>query len=114
MNVEQLRQELRRRCERNPRYSIRAFARALEIHPSTLAAILAEKRPLTRKTAIRLASRLAKDLKPFDSVNALEIGDRSSQSDMDGRGSQTDVTVDPANQDCLGKVPTPDKEPHTP
>ncbi|MEQ1877308.1 MAG: DUF4423 domain-containing protein [Bdellovibrionia bacterium] len=61
MVVEHLREELKRRCERNPRYSIRAFARSLNIHPSTLAAILSQKRPLTPKTAERLLSSLGMD-----------------------------------------------------
>jgi len=61
MVVEHLREELKRRCERNPRYSIRAFARSLDIHPSTLAAILSQKRPLTPKTAERLLSSLGMD-----------------------------------------------------
>lgn len=61
MVVDHLKEELKRRAERNPRYSIRAFARALNIHPSTLAAILSEKRPLTPKTAERLLSNLGMD-----------------------------------------------------
>jgi len=42
-----LQEELTRRCALNPRYSLRAFARRLEVHHSTLSQILRGKRRLT-------------------------------------------------------------------
>lgn len=43
-----LQAELVRRCNQNPRYSLRAFARMLEIEPSALSKILSGKRGISR------------------------------------------------------------------
>ena len=53
-----LQNELLKRCEKNPHYSLRSFAKSLEISPSALSAILNKKRNLTDKTAKRLALKL--------------------------------------------------------
>jgi hypothetical protein len=50
--------ELRRRRERNPRYSLRAFARRLGTHHSTLSALIQRRRRLTPLAARRLGARL--------------------------------------------------------
>lgn len=44
-----LQSELVKRCKVNPSYSLRAFARHLEVEPSYLSKILRGKRPLTQK-----------------------------------------------------------------
>lgn len=46
---------------RNPRRSMRAFARKLEISPSTLSEILSGKRSITSKMARRIAEKLELD-----------------------------------------------------
>ena len=51
--------ELRRRRERNPRYSLRAFARTLGTHHSTLSQLLAHRRRLTPRAIRRLGGRAA-------------------------------------------------------
>ncbi|HTL11225.1 MAG TPA: TIGR02147 family protein [Bdellovibrionota bacterium] len=53
-----LRRELERRCRTNPRYSLRAFARALQISPTALSLVLSGKRPLSRKAAHKVAQVL--------------------------------------------------------
>ncbi|RZA06617.1 MAG: TIGR02147 family protein [Proteobacteria bacterium] len=53
-----LQQELIRRCDRNPNYSLRSFAKTLAISSSALSAILNGKRPLTEKTTLRLGAAL--------------------------------------------------------
>ena len=53
-----LRAELTRRCARNPSYSLRAFARALEVDHATLSQILRGRRALTRDTIVQLGQRL--------------------------------------------------------
>lgn len=53
-----LRSELIRRCQKNPGYSMRAFARNLEIDGSTLSKILRGKRPLGEKTITYLGLKL--------------------------------------------------------
>ncbi len=53
-----LREELVGRCQKNPRYSQRAFARFLSVDHSTLAKLLNGKRPLGKKTVLRLGTKL--------------------------------------------------------
>jgi transcriptional regulator with XRE-family HTH domain len=50
--------ELARRRARNPRYSLRAFARALGTHHSTLSQILHRRRRLTARAIEQLGARL--------------------------------------------------------
>lgn len=49
-----LREEFTTRQKRNARYSLRAFARALQIHSSTLSAIMSGKRKITPQQAQRI------------------------------------------------------------
>ena len=53
-----LKEELDGRCQQNPRYSLRAFARDLELAPSRLSEILNRKQGLSRKGATRIAEIL--------------------------------------------------------
>lgn len=53
-----LQDELEKRCKKNPRFSLRAFARTLEVEPSALSKILHGKRALTPKMLMRMASQL--------------------------------------------------------
>ena len=55
---EWLKQEFSDRCRRNPRYSLRAFARDLLFLPSRLSDVLNGKQGLSAKTASQLARRL--------------------------------------------------------
>jgi transcriptional regulator with XRE-family HTH domain len=50
--------ELKRRRRVNPRYSLRAFARTVNIEHSTLSQLLRGKRPITWKAIHRIASRV--------------------------------------------------------
>lgn len=58
MLLEHLRGELENRSRKNPRYSVRAFARSLRIDSSTLSALLNGKRPVTAQTAKRILEEL--------------------------------------------------------
>ncbi len=53
--------ELAERCQRNPRYSIRAFAIWLRVDHSTLAKLLRGIRPVSGSTVVRLGTRLGFD-----------------------------------------------------
>lgn len=53
-----LQQELIRRCEKNPGYSLRSFARSLGIHHTTLSRLLAGKRGLNSRSIQRLCEAL--------------------------------------------------------
>lgn len=54
-----LQRELLRRCQVNPKYSLRAFAKALEMSPAALSLILAGKRRLSSKAGERVATKLS-------------------------------------------------------
>jgi hypothetical protein len=58
MLIDHLQRTYAERCRRNPQYSLRAFAKSLEIDSSTLSALIRRKRPLTAKTAQRLIGNL--------------------------------------------------------
>lgn len=73
-----LQTELVRRCERNPNYSLRSFAKALGISSSALSSILNGKRPLTEKTTIRLGTALglgAGEIKEFREAESFRKAD---------------------------------------
>lgn len=53
-----LQAELVERCRKNPRYSLRAFAKFLEIEPSFLSKILSRKRSITKAIFERFSKRL--------------------------------------------------------
>lgn len=53
-----LREELSRRIENNPRYSLRSFAKALNVEPGALSQILLGKRFLSEKMIERLLKRI--------------------------------------------------------
>lgn len=53
-----LQAELIKRCERNSRYSLRAFAQSLQISHATLSHILASRRPLTKSIILKLGNQL--------------------------------------------------------
>lgn len=54
-----LQTELSRRCERNPKYSLRAFAKALGLSHATLSQMMSGKRPVSRKSLKKIAESLA-------------------------------------------------------
>jgi uncharacterized protein (TIGR02147 family) len=58
MLIEHLQKTFAERSRRNPQYSLRSFARALDIDSSTLSALLRRKRPLTAKQAQKLIGAL--------------------------------------------------------
>jgi plasmid maintenance system antidote protein VapI len=50
--------ELERRKKKNPRYSLRAFAQALQVDPSALSRILSGKQELSLQSCLRLVKQL--------------------------------------------------------
>lgn len=57
-HLELIAQEFRRRKGRNSRYSLRAFASFLALHPSALSRVLAGKQDLSLKGAMAVVRRL--------------------------------------------------------
>ena len=57
--IELLQRELTRRISTNPKYSLRAFARALDVSPATLSLILSRKIRLSKRNIEKMAKTLA-------------------------------------------------------
>jgi len=55
---EMLREELQKRNGRNPRYSLRAFAKCLGVDVAALSRVLSNKQTITMKTANKIVSKL--------------------------------------------------------
>ena len=53
-----LKEELAKRCDRNPNYSLRAFSRSIGVDAANLSKILSEKKSLGQKQAERVLERL--------------------------------------------------------
>jgi len=81
-----LQQELIRRIKQNPNYSLRSFAKNLEIEPSSLSQILSNKRTLTDKMILKLSNKLS--LSPKE-INKLING--NDQKSQDKNYSQNDL-----------------------
>ncbi len=62
-----LKSKLEERCQANPRYSLRAFARDLELSPSRLCLVLKYKQGLSEKFARKIAKNL--DFSPEQSLH---------------------------------------------
>lgn len=65
-----LQEELQRRKDKNPAYSLRAFAKSLSMSPAQLSQLVSGKRPLTLKTFEKVARELM--LSPIEKKRALE------------------------------------------
>lgn len=83
-----LNQELARRCERNPRYSLRSFAKAIGVSPANLSLVMNGKRDISKRTAKKILERVdlnakdsalflrqtgQKDLLPAENISLAEI-----------------------------------------
>lgn len=81
-----LQRQFTERCKRNARFSLRAFARGLDIDPSSLSQILSGKRPLSKRLAHSICDRLSaspKDLKSFGLLTAESSDEIYQQVDVD-------------------------------
>ena len=57
--VQLLSAEFSRRSQRNPRYSLRAYARSMGLSHTVLSLVLSGKRPLSKKAALKVSAELA-------------------------------------------------------
>jgi uncharacterized protein (TIGR02147 family) len=85
-----LRQELVQRTKSNPRYTLRTFAKYLELSPATLSSVLNGKRKLSIKRARRIAQQL--DLSPREEKTFVGLVEESH-----------DPVAKPANEDSALK-----------
>src|SRR3954452_16555937 len=106
-----LQTELARRCSRNERYSLRAFAADVGVNHSTLSQLLRERRPLTERTIRLIGSRLKLSDDVIDAFVAREkvLGDSSASSSSAAplaqirqlTGDAASVVSDPAHYTIL-------------
>jgi plasmid maintenance system antidote protein VapI len=82
-----LQDELDKRCKKNPRFSLRAFARTLEVEPSALSKILHGKRALTPKMLMRMASQLGLPEQEIERFTSKQASSRNSDSYRDLKDS---------------------------
>lgn len=75
-----LQQHFTERCKKNPRYSLRAFAKSLDIDPSSLSQILSGKRNLSLKGIYGLCVKLSAT--PVD-MNRFGLSQTSKNKDDD-------------------------------
>jgi uncharacterized protein (TIGR02147 family) len=66
-----IRNELAVRIQKNPNYSMRAFAKLLQVNIGTLSSILNGKRPLTEKSLAKFCDRL--NLAPVKKQKAMQL-----------------------------------------
>jgi len=103
-----LRAELTRRCARNSSYSLRAFARALDVDHATLSQILRGKRALTRDTILELGKRLGLE------GSRLEAFARDAEAVRDGPPAYSPsldaaaIVADPLHHQLLALTHTED------
>ncbi len=88
-----LQDELTNRCARNPNYSLRAFAKFLEISPSALSALINGKRPISQKTKQRLGIKLGLQLRELEKFKVTPHGNRKNLDAVDRKEFQQ-VTID--------------------
>jgi transcriptional regulator with XRE-family HTH domain len=63
-----LNKELSKRTRKNPSYSLRAFAKHLEVSPSALSAMMSGKRPITKKSVQNLGLRMGLSIKKIEEI----------------------------------------------
>jgi uncharacterized protein (TIGR02147 family) len=92
-----LQAELGRRCDKNPQYSLRAFAKYLGIDHATISQLLRGKRPLTPRTILKLGTRLGLDRAAIDGYVAHEAYWRNRAADEVAQGEIQQLANDAAN-----------------
>jgi uncharacterized protein (TIGR02147 family) len=89
-----LQDELTSRCAKNPNYSLRSFAKALDVSPSALSAMLSGKRPITHRMKEKLGLKLGLALSDLKQLKSQPHGNSKQNSDSaDVEGFQQ-LTID--------------------
>jgi transcriptional regulator with XRE-family HTH domain len=90
--VDLLQERLALARRRNPRYSLRSFARQLELDHSTLSQVLRGKRPLTAKAVRRIGARLglSGDLTDYD----IRCARGSTPAGVPASGPEAQISLD--------------------
>jgi uncharacterized protein (TIGR02147 family) len=92
-----LQAELGRRCAGNPQYSLRAFAKYLASDHATLSQLLRGRRPLTKRTIVKLGTRLGLDRPAIDRYAAHEACWESKAATAAGYSEVQKLAADTAS-----------------
>jgi hypothetical protein len=84
--------EFARRRSVNPRYSLRAFARSIDVEHSTLSQLLRGKRPMTWKSIGRIARTVR-----WPGASVLKVSSQETRFDSRSVARQLGVSVDEVN-----------------
>jgi transcriptional regulator with XRE-family HTH domain len=66
-------EEFNKRCHRNPKYSLRAFARSIRVDPSLLSKFFKGERGLSKKTIFRLGQAVNVPFSQISQVKELQV-----------------------------------------
>jgi predicted enzyme related to lactoylglutathione lyase/plasmid maintenance system antidote protein VapI len=106
-----LRSELARRCAHNERYSMRAFARQLDIDPATLSQLLRGRRALTPQTVEHLGRAIGLDDATIADLAREAARARSDTAEARAPGVAhvaAAIAGDPVHHELLALVSTDD------
>lgn len=84
--------ELERRCQQNPRYSMRAFAKALGLSPAMLSLVIAGRRGLSRSAARKVSTCLG--LSPQDAQHFIRNAARARTMAPPSLGEFSQLSLD--------------------
>ncbi len=113
LHLKLLKEEFQRRCRQNPQFSLRSFAKNLDMDPSLLSKVFRRQRPLSAPQAKKIIEQCkmsASDKKLFWSSLVQE---RTSQfkaldeSQNDGASSSPSVTKQPLSHDLFQMISEP-------
>jgi len=93
-----MKEEFEERCKRNSHYSLRAFARDLQISPSRISEIFADKMGLSRNNALKIAKKLGysdSEIEIFLALVESEHG-RGKRIKEKAKERLTELKTDPA------------------
>lgn len=97
-----LQDQLSARCAKNPNYSLRSFAKFLEISPSALSAIIRSKRSVTEKMKERLGLKLGLSIEQLENLKANPHGNRRLE-----KGSKPAPRFEPIAVDTFSIISDP-------
>jgi predicted enzyme related to lactoylglutathione lyase/plasmid maintenance system antidote protein VapI len=110
-----LRSELTRRCAQNERYSLRAFAKQLDVDHATLSQLLRGRREVTPETVRRLGERLAISPALLEELVADAVAVETDRRNAPNVAADAaNILLDPIHESILALVSTEGFRPDVP
>lgn len=85
---------LAKKMERNPRFSLRAFAKMVDVSPAILSRILSGKRKLTFNLAVRIADALALEPSERELLYSFYLSKTQSDSEEEQKKIEKELSID--------------------